>query len=62
MVKLNDEGISKLNSLVKDDVNGLVDRLNAVSEANDSYTLYGGIADGKSGKEKIIIKIEGIGD
>lgn len=60
MVKFNDEGISKLKSLVKDDLNSINDRIDAVSTANDEYKLYGGIADGKSGTEKFIIKIDGI--
>lgn len=60
MVQFNDEGISKIESLVKDDLNGITDRVEAITDANDEYTLFGGIADGKSGKEIFIIKIDGI--
>jgi len=60
MVKFNDEGISKLKSLVKDDLNNITGRVDAISNVNDEYKLYGGISEGKTGKEKFIIKIDGI--
>lgn len=60
IVQFNDEGINKLQSLVKEDLNHIADRIQAVSDVNEDYILYGGIADGKSGSEKFIIKIDGI--
>lgn len=60
MIKFNDEGISKIKSLVKDDLNGITDRVEAITDVNDEYELYGGISEGKTGKEKFIIRIDGI--
>lgn len=60
IVRFNDEGISRLQSLVKEDLNHMADRVSAIADVNQSYSLYGGIAQGKKGSEKFVIKIEGI--
>ena len=39
--KLNDEGISKLTDLVNDDLAGLKDKLEKISDASKAYTAYG---------------------
>lgn len=60
MVKFNEDGISKINTLVKEDLNNITSRVDAISEVNEKYELYGGIEEGKTSKEKFIIKVNGI--
>lgn len=58
--KFNEEGVDKIKGIIKEDLNHITDRLEAVSESNDNYELYGGIAQECKGTEKFIIKIDGI--
>lgn len=60
VVRFNNEGINKLKSLMEDDLKPFAKRIEAISDFNSSYKLYGGINDGKKGSEKFIIKIDEI--
>lgn len=60
MVRFDKEGIEKLTSSFEDEGKKVVDRLNATMDAAKSYHSFTGLADGKEGNVKFIIRTEGI--
>ena len=58
MSTFNDEGVSKLVSTLKNDYGGLLDRVNALSDAAKSYTNFSGITPGTTGSVKFIIETD----
>lgn len=58
--KFSEEGISKLTSLVRDDLAGAADVVGAILEEGKSYKNYSGISDDMDGTVKFIYKTEGI--
>lgn len=60
MVRFDKEGIDKLTSSFEDEGEKVVDRLNATMDAAKSYHSFSGLADGKEGNVKFIIRTEAI--
>lgn len=58
--QFNDEGISKITSLLKDDVGDLGERLKATIKVSQNYKSYSGLTDGMDGEVKFIYKTEEI--
>lgn len=58
--QFNDEGISKITSLLKDNVGDLVSRVKATIRVSQNYKSYSGLADGMDGYVKFIYKTEEI--
>lgn len=60
MEELNEDGIKKLKEIFVDDMDQLIDRLQAVQKAGNDYQSFAGIADGMEGDVKFIIKTDSI--
>ena len=60
LIQFNDEAIQKLVDAANGDFGGLVERLNAVSDAAESYRSYSGISDGTKGSVKFIFRTDEI--
>lgn len=60
MDELNEDGIKKLKEIFVDDMDQLIDRLQAVQKAGNDYQSFAGIADGMEGDVKFIIKTDSI--
>ncbi len=60
MVRFDKEGIDKLTSSFEDEGEKVVDRLNATMDAAKDYHSFTGLADGKEGNVKFIIRTEAI--
>lgn len=60
LIQFNDEAIQKLVDAANGDLGGLVERLNAVSDAAESYRSYSGISDGTKGSVKFIFRTDEI--
>lgn len=60
METFNEEGIEKLTDTVGDDLEDLIDRINAISQAGEDYKSYAGIGKDMDGKVKFIIKSDEI--
>lgn len=60
MFEFDEEGISKLTELFGDDVQDVVDRLKAVSDAGENYNTFTSIPEGMDGSVKFIIKTEAV--
>ena len=60
MVRFDKEGIDKLTTSFEDEGEKVVDRLNATMDAAKSYHSFTGLADGKEGNVKFIIRTEAI--
>lgn len=60
MFEFDEEGISKLTGLFGDDVQDVIDRLKAVSDAGKEYKTFTSLPEGMDGSVKFIIKTEGI--
>ena len=54
--QLNEEGISKITSLLKGDLKDLAARLKATIEVSKNYKSYSGLADGMDGDVKFLYK------
>lgn len=54
--QLNEEGISKITSLLKGDIKNLAARLKATIEVSKNYKSYSGLADGMDGDVKFLYK------
>ena len=54
--QFNEEGISKITSLLKDDLGELSERIKAVKKVSENYKSYSGLADGMDGEVKFIYK------
>ena len=60
MQTFNDEGISRLVNTLNNDYGGLLDRMNALSDAAKAYDNFGGITPGTTGSVKFIFETDGI--
>ena len=60
MVQFDKEGIEKLTTAFEDDGEKVVDRLGATMDAAKSYHSFTGLADGKEGNVKFIIRTEAV--
>ena len=60
MIEFDKEGIEKLTSAFEDEGEKVVDRLNATMDAGKSYHSFTGLAEGKTGSVKFIIRTEAI--
>lgn len=60
LIQFNAEAIQKLVDAANGDFGGLVERLNAVSDAAESYRSYSGISDGTKGSVKFIFRTDEI--
>ena len=58
--RFNEEGIGKLVDAVDGDLQGLIDRLRAVSDVSKNYKSYAGIADEMEGSVKFIYRTNAI--
>ena len=58
--QFNDEGISKITSLLKNDVGDLAERLKATIKAAQNYKSYSGLTENMDGEVKFIYKTEEI--
>ena len=56
LTKFNDEGVGKLNEIMSDDIEGLSERFDAISEVSSEYSKYSGEDEDKAGV-KFIYKI-----
>ena len=54
--QFNEEGISKITSLLKDDFGDLAQRLKATIEVSKNYKSYSGLVDGMDGEVKFLYK------
>ncbi|HBH71218.1 MAG TPA: hypothetical protein DDX59_07080, partial [Lachnospiraceae bacterium] len=60
VIKLNEEGIRKLTDLFGDNVQDVIDRINAVVDAGDDYTSFAGTGDQENSAVKFIYKTDAI--
>ena len=60
MEEFNQDGIEKLTGTVEDDLEHLVNRINAIAQAGKDYNSYGGIQKEMDGKVKFIMKSDEI--
>ena len=60
MQTFNDQGIAQLVNTLQSDYGGMLDRMNALSDAAKSYTNFGGITDGTAGSVKFVFEIDAI--
>ena len=60
MQTFNDEGVSKLVDTLNNDYGGLLDRMNALSDAAKAYDNFGGITPGTTGSVKFVFETDGI--
>ena len=58
--QFSDEGISKITSLLKNDVGNIVERLKATVKVAQNYKSYSGLTDQMDGEVKFIYKTEEI--
>ena len=54
--QLNEEGISKITSLLKGDLKGIAERLKATIKVSKNYKSYSGLAEGMDGDVKFLYK------
>ena len=60
MKEFDEEGISKLSELVEEDLQNVLDRLDAVVDADKSYTAFDGWDKDADGSVKFIIETAAI--
>lgn len=60
LTAFNDEGITKITDLVKNDLGGLRDRVNALSANARAYDNFGGKAEGTASSVKFVYETEAI--
>ena len=58
--EFNEEGIKKLVDVFEDDIEGLMDRMDAMKEISSEYRSFAGIREDMEGSVKFIYKTEGI--
>ncbi len=59
--QFSDEGISKITSLLKDNVGDLGERIKAIIKVSQNYRSYSGLTEGMDGEVKFIYKTDEIG-
>ena len=60
MIRFDEEGIRKLTELFGDDVQKVIDRIDALKDAGDRYNTFSGLQEGTEGSVKFIYKTDGI--
>ena len=60
MIQFDEEGIQKLSDAYHGDVEALLDRVDLVLDAGQSYHTFSGLKDDMSGSVKFIIRTEAI--
>lgn len=60
MRTFNDEGVAQLVNTLQDRYGGMLDRMNALSDAAKSYANFAGIAQGSRGSVKFVFETEAI--
>ena len=60
MIQFDEEGIQKLSDAYHGDVEELLDRVDLVLDAGQSYHTFSGLKDDMSGSVKFIIRTEAI--
>ncbi len=60
MQTFNDQGVSQLVNTLKNDYGGMLDRMNALSDAAKSYSNIDGITEGTTGSVKFVFETDGI--
>lgn len=60
MIRFDEEGIRKLTELFGDDVEKVIDRIDALKDAGDRYNTFSGLQEGTEGSVKFIYKTDGI--
>ncbi len=60
LFQFDEEGIHKLTSLVEDDTQEIVDRLQAVLDAGKEYKTFTRLPEGMDGSVKFIIKTDSV--
>ena len=58
--EFNDEGIQKISDVVNDDLQDVLDRLDALRSDENAYTSYAGKSDKMDGNVKFVIETEAI--
>jgi putative membrane protein len=61
MDEFNEEGIKKITDFLDEDVQDIVDRLEAVRDAGDAYQLFSDSGSDVNGKVKFVIETGSIG-
>ena len=59
MKKFNDEGVTKINSVINNDLKDIVETFKAMREASREYNSYSGISDNMDGSVKFIYVVDG---
>lgn len=60
MIRFDEEGIRKLTELFGDDVEKVIDRIDALKDAGNRYNTFSGLQEGTEGSVKFIYKTDGI--
>ena len=60
MAKFDEEGVQKITEIFGDELQNLLDRLNAVADADSAYKAFDGQNENENGKVKFIIETAGI--
>ena len=60
MRTFNDQGVSQLVNTLQSNYGGMLDRMNALSDAAKSYTNFAGITPGTAGSVKFIFETDAI--
>lgn len=60
MIRFDEEGISKLTELFGDNVQKIIDRIDALKDAGDHYNTFTGLQEGTEGSVKFIYKTNGV--
>jgi len=60
MIRFDEEGIHKLTDLLGDDVEKVIDRIDALKDAGSRYNTFSGLPEGTEGSVKFIYKTNGI--
>ena len=60
MIKFNDEGISKLTKVFDTDMDGMKDRIKAISDMGKAYNTFAGAGEDEDCTVKFIIESEQI--
>ena len=58
--QFNEEGVEKLVSVLRDDVEGLAERLTATVEVSRNYRSFSGLTDGMDGAVRFIYRTEAV--
>lgn len=61
LAEFNEEGIQKLVDAVDGGLDGLTDRLRAISEVSENYSSFAGISDDMEGQVKFIYRTDSVG-